>query len=267
MTIERLAPQAGVSWETAARFVDAAKRFEHGAVACRVMAGLVLLELRKEHGTNQGARRDLATSPNDLEKLNWPDLVRRELGVSDQTASNWMRMADAARSRLVADDVAGVFRQLLETPLAQLSDDQAKALSTGVEQLVDGRSQLDFMASLGLLAPPPAKGGDAEWEAFIRLKHPEMIVDGKVPSRGKAGKVSKDVVAEFSKWLEAKAKPRTAKEKQDAARALLAALMETLEGAVKSPLLMVLDPVEFAPVESLTKLWAERLRQLSDSRR
>ncbi|MBN9691329.1 MAG: hypothetical protein J0M24_13920 [Verrucomicrobia bacterium] len=145
-----------------------------------------------------------------------------------------------------------------------LSESSAAMLDRFVAA-VDGKTlaQLTFkFAGLEL-----AKGGDKEWEAFIRAKHPEMIVDGKVPSRGKAGKVSKDVIGEFAKWLEAKAKPRTAKEKQEAARVLLAGLVDVLEGAVKSPLLMVLDPVEFAPVESLTKLWAERLRQLSDSRR
>lgn len=111
------------------------------------------------------------------------------------------------------------------------------------------------------------KGGDREWAAFLREKHPELIDGDKIPKRGKVGKNSKEIMAEFSEWLNARMKPRTAAQKKEAARALLVELEDMLGAAVRNPLLGVLEPTEFKGVAAITNLWAARLEQLSaDSR-
>jgi hypothetical protein len=263
MTIERLAPAAGVNWETVRRFADAADRFEHGAVACRVMAGLVLLQLRAEYGTHQGARSDLATLENGLPKLSWEDRMTAETRRSDVTCRAWMKMADAAKGRLLQADVSGVFRQLLEVPVSQLTDDQAGLLRKGVEQLVDGRSQLDFMESLGLLAPTAPKGGDLDWTVFIQTKHPELIKDGKIPARGKAGKNSKAIMEEFSKWMESRTKQSSKDQRIKAAKVLLHQVEDVLAAALSSNLLPLLDSHLFVPAAALSRQFAKRAEDLS----
>src|SRR5574343_530680 len=136
LTIERFTPhfravskeggfdQAGVNWETAKRLVETAARFEHGAVACRVMAGMVLGELKRELGVSRGSRTDLAGNfPHDAGS--WAETVKARLSISEDTASRWIKMAEAAKPRLAESDVSGVFRQLLEMPITQLSEDEA----------------------------------------------------------------------------------------------------------------------------------------------
>jgi hypothetical protein len=61
-------------------------------------------------------------------------------------------------------------------------------------------------------------------------------------------------------------KPRTVKEKQEAARVLLANLIEVMRGAVKNPVLMVLEPTEFVEAAALSKMWSDRVNQLVSRR-
>ncbi len=105
-------------------------------------------------------------------------------------------------------------------------------------------------------------GGDKLWGAFLRANHPELIKDGKVPPRGKAGKATKAVMGEFKTWVEAKIKPSGIKEKKEAARALLYQVQDVLSAAVKNPLLLVLESHELAPAAPVTKLWSDRLHAL-----
>lgn len=251
------------SWDTVRRFTDAANRFEHGAVACRVMAGIALLDLHRTHEIRAG-------NPSDRDPdthIAWPEVVKRELGASEETARRWMKMAEAAMPRLRSGEAGEVFRQLLEIPITQLTADQCKVLNQAVEKLVDGRSQLDFMDSLGLIAPRGPRGGDRFWGQFLREKHPELIVDGKVPARGKAGSRSKEILAEFSAWVNARLKPRTAEQKRQAATALLREIDDVLMSAVNASVLGVLEPQDFVGTEAITKMWCGRLKDLMSEKR
>lgn len=134
------------------------------------------------------------------------------------------------------------------------------ALLEQITKAVDGKTlaQLTFkFPNLDLAA-----GGDREWASFLQSKHPELIVDGKVPKRGKVGKQSKEILEEFSAWLNAKMKPRTPKQKQEAARALLTQIDDVLGAAVRNSVLAVLSPEEFVGTKALTSLWVERLKGL-----
>ncbi|MBX3732613.1 MAG: hypothetical protein KF791_08470 [Verrucomicrobiae bacterium] len=246
------------SWDTVRRFTDAANRFEHGAVACRVMAGIALLDLHQSHEIRVGRPSD----GNADHQLAWPEIVKRELGVSDDTASRWMKMAGAALPRLQSGEAGEVFRQLLTIPITQLTDYQCKVLNQAVEKLVDGRSQLDFMESLGLMAPALPRGGDQFWAQFLRERHPELIVNGKVPPRGKAGARSKEIREEFSKWMQARLKPSTPEQKRQAARSLLREIDNVLMSAVNASVLGVLEPQEFVGTEAVTSMWVQRLKAL-----
>lgn len=148
-----------------------------------------------------------------------------------------------------------------KAPTAEIS-----ALLEQITKAVDGKTlaQLTFkFPNLDLAA-----GGDREWASFLQLKHPELIVDGKIPKRGKVGKQSKEILEEFSAWLNAKMKPRTHAQKKEAARALLAQIDDVLGAAIKNSVLMALAPEEFVATESLTSMWVKRLKDLmADSRK
>jgi len=182
-------------------------------------------------------------------------------------ANRWMKAAENVVaiaqighvSFLDATDLANaVLGGGRKAPSAAIS-----ALLEKISQAVDGKTmaQLSFrFPSLDL-----AKGGDRQWATFLREKHPELIgKDGQIPRRGKVGKKSKEILAEYSAWLNKRLKPRTAKEKQEAARALLGEIDELLMSAVNSSVLGVLEPHEFQGTASVTAMWAKRLKDLAN---
>lgn len=149
------------TWDGVRHWLNAAKMFEQGKLFSQVMIGFELLALRKAHGTNQGKRRDLrdTTSPQAAEKLtsdqqnqgnaklDWPELVKKEAGISDDTAARYMDLAKAATPRLKKLPALKNFDPLA-MPLAQLPAPQKSAMEKAVRKLTDGRTQTDFFAAL-----------------------------------------------------------------------------------------------------------------------
>lgn len=146
------------------RWVDAAEKFGRCAVACQVMAGFELLELKKALGFTQGRKNAEKKNRNDCGFSTWEEYVRSECGLSDRTAFNWMRMAEFAKPRLKKlSGIGSLIRDILTKPVAELSPTESQLLSDAVHKLTDGRTQLDFMVELGLAKAPQgsaANGGN-----------------------------------------------------------------------------------------------------------
>lgn len=146
------------------RWVDAAEKFGRCAVACQVMAGFELLELKKALGFVQGRKPAGGKNRNDCGFSTWEEYVRSEVGLSDRTAFNWMRMAEAAKPRLKKlSGIGALIRDILTKPVADLSPTETQLLTDAVHKLTDGRTQMDFMVELGLAKAPQgsaAKGGN-----------------------------------------------------------------------------------------------------------
>jgi hypothetical protein len=179
-------------------------------------------------------------------------------------ARRWMEagrnMAQIAQIGHVSDLTAVELANAVLKGLKGGLSSESAALFDRIVNAVEGKTlaQLTFkFPNLDLAA-----GGDREWAAFLQAKHPELIVDGKVPKRGKVGAKSKEILAEFSAWLNAKMKPKTPKQKQEAARALLAQVEDVLGAAIRNPLLGVLSPEDFVGAESMTSMWVKRLKDL-----
>lgn len=97
---------APAAFSTARHHAQEAFRLGTAAANHAVLCGIELIRLRDQVGTTQGQRNDLKrTSPQAAEKLSWPELVRREVGISDDTARRWMQ---AARNQLPA--IAGALQ-------------------------------------------------------------------------------------------------------------------------------------------------------------
>jgi len=146
------------TWDTVKYWADIAGKLSHAFVAAQVMAGFALLELRKDHG-NQGKRTDLeadasATSPNDLERLDWPNAVKKYAGVSDETARTWMKMAEGVRSKWKKLAPQEKLKELMAVPPTEWSDKETKLVCESVQKATDGLSQIEFMRELGLAKKP-----------------------------------------------------------------------------------------------------------------
>ncbi len=81
-----------MNWSPAKKALDAFTESARNGAVHAVRCGLELVRLRHELGVLPGRRTDL-TSPHAAERLNWADMVSRELGISDDTAQRWMRAA------------------------------------------------------------------------------------------------------------------------------------------------------------------------------
>jgi hypothetical protein len=155
------------TWDTVKYWADLAAKFQHASVAAQVMAGFGLIGLRKQLGTNQGKRNDLCdtTSPHDVEKLDWPDLVKQHAGISDESARRWMAMAQGIKARWKKLAPQARLKELMSVPPSDWSKKDTKLVADSLRKATDGSSQLEFMRELGLAkkAPgnPNAKGGVA----------------------------------------------------------------------------------------------------------
>lgn len=213
------APVAPAAFATARHHATEAFRLGTAAANHAILCGIELIRLRDQHGTNQGARNDLKrTSPIASEKLNWPELVRREVGISDDTARQWMQ---AARNQLPA--LAGALQieatgpQIIEA-IAEVIDEPSKQKAIAevigdktLEQLLlplDGGGRLD-VAKL-----PPKKrerydalseaafAGDSKAEALCRQieagtldpgrAYAGWVGEAKRQAQGKTGRADTD---------------------------------------------------------------------------
>jgi hypothetical protein len=142
-------------WRRAREYVRGASMAAKMTVAFQVLTGFELIALKKDSGVQRGG--DRRSNPKDS-GLKWEDLVKSELGIGDDTARTWMKMAEAIRPRL--KKLGGSFEALpmLELPPAQWNDEQRATLATVVKKATDGKTQLDFLTELGLAKKPQGSG-------------------------------------------------------------------------------------------------------------
>lgn len=131
--------------------------FERCVAFTRMLQGAVLAELRKVV-QRPGSRTDL-TSPNNSERLNWADYVKKRFGISDDTARLRIEMWDAGRPRLkkLAEEMQAGLSQIFDRPLSRLSEDEYKALEAVTHKLTDGKSTRMIQEELGLFKLDAAK--------------------------------------------------------------------------------------------------------------
>lgn len=138
-------------WDRVRQYAQAAREFGRAQVACQVMAGLELLELRKRHRVTTGKHVNEGPS--------WPDLVAEHAGISDDSARRWIAMAEGVRPRLKKlPGVGALFRELLERPLHELTVEQHHLLEQAVHKATDGMTQIEFLRELGIAKLPPGHG-------------------------------------------------------------------------------------------------------------
>lgn len=175
----------GGSIDRLRQYATQSDRFARASLAMQVMAGFELLEIKAQSPYTRGGRRTPKSNPHDagltknaqdsalLAKTapsnpfegwpTWETFLHQALGISADTAGRWMAMAENARHRLKKLDGWGALvRDLMERPIADLNPEEVDVLSRAVAKITDGRTQLDFLAELGIVKRPgnPALGGN-----------------------------------------------------------------------------------------------------------
>ena len=148
------------TWDGVRHWLNAAKMFEQGKLFSQVMTGFELLALHKANNIRQGKRTDLGNLPHAAGS--WADIVKKEAGISDDTARRYMDMSKAAAPRLKKLPALKNFDPFSQ-PMSLLAEPQREAMEKAVKKLTDGKTQADFFDELykqGGGNPNPKDGGD-----------------------------------------------------------------------------------------------------------
>jgi len=152
-------PESPTSWDAVRYWAGLATRFARASLACQVQAGFALRELRRLYtirpGRPQKIHDPIVNFPDSPERpVTWPEILRREAGISHDTARNWIAMADALKRRWQALPVSDRLRQLMAVPPSDWAEDDTKLIADAVAKATTGRTQLDFLVELGITRRP-----------------------------------------------------------------------------------------------------------------
>lgn len=141
-------------WLEARRLADTAKAYTRAGTAAKAMCGLVLRALREEA---YGPRTGRAGRPKKGAPQTWGSLLADRVGITDECASNWMRMADAVEALALTEQQD--IRDLLVKLPWDWTPEEAAALDAAVCRLTEGKTQrqllqLEFWSDLGVAARP-----------------------------------------------------------------------------------------------------------------
>lgn len=141
---------------------------------------------------------------------------------------------------------------------------EQKGLSDRLDEMIEGRSTHQLFLEFKTVEETPTgetqvvHGGDRVWDAFIREKHPELIVDGRVPKRGKVDQSVRDELAAIA----AKRMAPTAEELAQDTRTTLEAWLQVTRSILANENLPVLMPQEFTAPLSVLSLLKKRFETL-----
>jgi len=159
--------QSGVTsaatWDTVKYWAELAAKFSHASVAAQVMAGFALNELKKANNIKPG-NPHRGQLPNDLVIKTWPELVAEFAGISDETARNWMRMADGVKAKWKKLAPQEKLKALMSVSPSQWSEDDTKLVTASLHKIADGQTQTDFMRELGLAKKPSKNPNAGDYE-------------------------------------------------------------------------------------------------------
>lgn len=170
-------------WANARQYAQMVEGGTQVMVVAQVMCGFELIELQKRHGLGRGG--DRKSKPN-ASVLKWEDVVKKEIGRSDDTARNWMNMARAVAPKLKKLDGPWEAPALLALPPSEWPQGAREAVAKTLHGICDAGTQAGWMEELGLVKTLKRKGGaqtkgegsepqkppgwtDAAWERYVKL--------------------------------------------------------------------------------------------------
>lgn len=165
--------QITVDWSRAKGLLADLKSHVRRSLAAQVLIGKELACLKKKLGFTRGGDRYGSNGPNPQcvglvgKPGTWEELCKSELGISDQTATRWIRCFESATERAKArrnkarrennaDELITweLACRLLTIPADELDGKELEQLAECVGRIVDHDSQADLLDELGISKRP-----------------------------------------------------------------------------------------------------------------
>ena len=157
--IESRTPQ----WDRARMILEATKTACRASIAGQVILGGELMALKSELGFNGGGRRKELPHGAVINSIprTWPELVRAELGISEDTGDRFIGCFKIIQKRGKAlGDESETFR-LLSAPPSTLNESDRKDLGKIVNELLRDDGQKELLQELKIVnGTHRLKGGD-----------------------------------------------------------------------------------------------------------
>lgn len=114
------------------------------AAGLMVLFGIEARRLKKLHGVKAGRPANSRTGAG----ITWPEICKREFGVSDDTVARYILMADATKSR--SNVLTELADKLLTVPLISLPAEDRERVEGAVRKITDGQTAKDLMQEWGI---------------------------------------------------------------------------------------------------------------------
>jgi hypothetical protein len=145
---------AATAWDDAARLAGLIKNYARAGTAAKALCGIRLRALREHYF---GPRKAAGGRPKKSDTgTTWETLLADKLGITRQTALNWIQMADAVEA--IADAQGLDLRTTCEKLPWDWSTEESAMIDATVHKLCEDRTQrqllqADFLADLGYREP------------------------------------------------------------------------------------------------------------------
>lgn len=150
------------NWDDARHLLSQFKGHALMTIASKVCLGIMLQQLKDKEGYKVGVR----PAPD---KPTWPELLKAELNISDDTARRFMIAGDAVKAKIAKLGGGPRLLGILEQPLHSLSKSDAEALQKAIRTATDGESMTSLLQEFQLIKAPSkltqadrSKGGKAD---------------------------------------------------------------------------------------------------------
>jgi hypothetical protein len=136
--------------------ISRVKEFERASTAGKVLAGINLRHLHAHYVGDRNPKGGRPRRKPDANGFTWPSYLIERFGISDETASRWMKMADAVES--IAELEGLDLRTICEKLPWNWTPEESALIDVTVHALCEDKTQrellqADFLAMLGYKAP------------------------------------------------------------------------------------------------------------------
>ncbi|WP_009964052.1 hypothetical protein [Verrucomicrobium spinosum] len=107
-----------------------------------ILMGLELKRLKKNLGETRGRKNPNASG------ISWGELVQQEVGITDDTATKYILMAEGSKKRIPM--LEKLEEKLLTAPLSSLTEAEQQEITAAVQNLTDGKTAKEVMQELGI---------------------------------------------------------------------------------------------------------------------
>lgn len=150
------------AWDDASRLAGLVKNYARAGTAAKALCGLRLRALREHY---YGPRNASGGRPkkNDQANTTWAGLLTERLGITDDTATNWIKMAHAVES--LADREGLDLRTVCEKLPWDWTAEETALVDSTVRTLTEDKTQrqllqADFLTDLGYHEPERPNGSN-----------------------------------------------------------------------------------------------------------